>query len=39
VNFRYGYSIGFGKADHSKTVELLKQRYPDYAIRWDDEGY
>ncbi|XP_049768940.1 sex-regulated protein janus-A-like isoform X1 [Schistocerca cancellata] len=35
----YGYSQGFGKADHSKTVEILKTAYPDYNITWSDEGY
>ena len=35
----YGYSMGFGKANHQKTVEILKRRYPDYTIDWSDEGY
>ncbi|PIK36301.1 hypothetical protein BSL78_26868 [Apostichopus japonicus] len=36
----YGYSVGFGKADHSITVGLLKSRYPDYtSITFSDEGY
>lgn len=35
----YGYSMGFGKADHTKTVKELKQVYPDYNIEWSDEGY
>ena len=35
----YGYSMGFGKADHTKTVEVLKQRYPDYKIEWSNDGY
>ena len=35
----YGYSTGFGPADHQVTVEILKQKYGDYKITWSDEGY
>ncbi|XP_033119527.1 14 kDa phosphohistidine phosphatase-like [Anneissia japonica] len=36
----YGYSVGFGKADHAITVGLLKKKYPDYdSITWNNEGY
>ena len=35
----YGYSVGYGKADHTKSVELLKKHYPDYEIEWTDDGY
>ncbi|XP_076232223.1 14 kDa phosphohistidine phosphatase isoform X2 [Calliopsis andreniformis] len=35
----YGYSQGFGKADHEVSVNLLKKKYPDYTITWSDEGY
>ncbi|XP_044595357.1 14 kDa phosphohistidine phosphatase-like [Cotesia glomerata] len=35
----YGYSQGFGKADHTIAVGLLKKKYPDYTITWSDEGY
>ncbi|XP_026469141.1 14 kDa phosphohistidine phosphatase-like [Ctenocephalides felis] len=35
----YGYSQGFGKADHEQSVELLKQKYPEYDISWSDDGY
>ncbi|XP_029166425.1 14 kDa phosphohistidine phosphatase-like [Nylanderia fulva] len=35
----FGYSQGFGKADHQVSVELLKKKYPDYDITWSDEGY
>ncbi len=35
----YGYSMGFGRADHTKTVELLKEAYPGYEIEWSNEGY
>ncbi len=31
--------MGFGKADHSKTAELLKEKYPGYTVEWSDEGY
>jgi phosphohistidine phosphatase len=30
---------GFGKADHEVTVGLLKKKYPDYSVSWNDEGY
>jgi len=35
----YGHSIGFGRADHTKTVEVLKTTFPDYKIEWSNEGY
>ena len=36
----YGYSVGFGKADHQKTVELLQDSYSNYkSISFSDEGY
>ncbi|GJQ72589.1 putative sex-regulated protein [Trypoxylus dichotomus] len=35
----YGYSQGYGKADHRVAVELLQKSYPDYSITWSDEGY
>ncbi|XP_060526185.1 14 kDa phosphohistidine phosphatase-like [Cylas formicarius] len=35
----YGYSQGYGKADHKQTVDILKSQYPDYSITWADEGY
>ncbi|KAJ8038480.1 14 kDa phosphohistidine phosphatase [Holothuria leucospilota] len=36
----YGYSMGFGRADHSITVSLLKERYPSYSsITFSNEGY
>jgi hypothetical protein len=31
--------MGFGKADHARTVEKIKVKYPDYRIEWSDEGY
>ncbi|XP_059214234.1 14 kDa phosphohistidine phosphatase [Centropristis striata] len=35
----YGYSIGFGRANHAVTTEKLKEQYPDYEVTWDNEGY
>nr|CAD7256671.1 unnamed protein product [Timema shepardi]CAD7403348.1 unnamed protein product [Timema poppensis]CAD7569464.1 unnamed protein product [Timema californicum] len=35
----FGYSIGFGRADHELTVGVLKKNYPDYEITWSNEGY
>ncbi|XP_023311894.1 14 kDa phosphohistidine phosphatase-like [Anoplophora glabripennis] len=35
----YGYSQGYGKADHQLTVDILKKQYPDYNVGFSDEGY
>jgi phosphohistidine phosphatase len=35
----YGYSMGYGKANHERTVDELKKKYPAYKIEWSDEGY
>lgn len=35
----YGYSMGFGRANHAVSTEKLKARYPDYEVTWDNEGY
>ena len=35
----YGFSQGFGQADHSKTCELLRKHYSDYKVDWSNEGY
>ncbi|CAN8005375.1 unnamed protein product [Ixodes hexagonus] len=36
----FGYSQGYGKADHSKTVEVLKEFYPNYdSITFSNDGY
>jgi len=35
----YGYSLGFGKANHERSVEILQTKYPDYKIECSDEGY
>ncbi|CAL7947804.1 unnamed protein product [Xylocopa violacea] len=36
----YGYSQGFGKANHEVSVALLKKKYPDYSITCSDcDGY
>jgi len=38
--FVYGYSQGFGKADHTIACQLLKDHFKDYkSIKWSDEGY
>ncbi|KAJ7338413.1 hypothetical protein JRQ81_012027 [Phrynocephalus forsythii] len=33
----FGLSTGYGKADHSMTVEILKKTYKDYEITWSDD--
>ncbi|MGH0125482.1 UNVERIFIED_CONTAM: hypothetical protein FKN15_054579 [Acipenser sinensis] len=33
----FGLSTGFGKADHSVTVEKLKTVFTDYEITWSDD--
>ncbi|XP_020784680.1 14 kDa phosphohistidine phosphatase [Boleophthalmus pectinirostris] len=35
----YGYSMGYGRANHAVTTEKLKERYPDYEVTWSNEGY
>ncbi|XP_031565026.1 14 kDa phosphohistidine phosphatase-like [Actinia tenebrosa] len=35
----YGYSMGFGRANHSITVEKLKKDYPNYKITYTNDGY
>ncbi|KAG9266245.1 14 kDa phosphohistidine phosphatase [Astyanax mexicanus] len=35
----YGYSMGFGRANHAVSTEKLQVRYPDYEITWANEGY
>ncbi|XP_051153345.1 14 kDa phosphohistidine phosphatase-like isoform X2 [Leptopilina boulardi] len=35
----YGYSQGFGKADHEVSVDLIKKKYPSYEVTWSNEGY
>ena len=35
----YGYSMGFGRANHARAVEILQAQYPEYRIEWRDEGY
>nr|XP_039263734.1 sex-regulated protein janus-A-like [Styela clava] len=35
----YGYSMGYGKADHSLTKTILQKKYPDYKIEISDKGY
>uniref|UniRef100_A0A915Q0G1 Sex-regulated protein janus-B n=1 Tax=Setaria digitata TaxID=48799 RepID=A0A915Q0G1_9BILA len=35
----YGYSQGYGPADHQKSVDILKVAYPSYKITFSNEGY
>ena len=35
----HGYSVGYGKADHSVTADLLKKAEPGSIVTFDDEGY
>ncbi|KXJ23584.1 14 kDa phosphohistidine phosphatase [Exaiptasia diaphana] len=35
----YGYSMGFGRADHQETVRILQANYPSYNISWSNDGY
>lgn len=38
--FIYGYSQGYGRADHTISQKLLKEKFPDYHdISWSNEGY
>ncbi|XP_026294329.1 14 kDa phosphohistidine phosphatase isoform X2 [Frankliniella occidentalis] len=35
----YGYSQGYGRADHEITTNLIKKDYPDYNVSWTNDGY
>ncbi|XP_017953686.1 sex-regulated protein janus-A [Drosophila navojoa] len=35
----YGFSQGFGKADHVESKRILQTKYKDYEIETTDEGY
>ena len=36
----YGYSQGYGLADHAKSVELIKAKFPDYGkVTFSNDGY
>ncbi|ODM96220.1 Extracellular exo-alpha-(1-_5)-L-arabinofuranosidase [Orchesella cincta] len=35
----FGYSQGYGRADHTLTVELIKKSYPTHEITWSNDGY
>lgn len=35
----YGYSQGYGKADHEETRRILLAEYADYDIETSDDGY
>lgn len=38
--FIFGYSQGFGRADHTITQKLVQSKYPDYTdVTWSNEGY
>jgi phosphohistidine phosphatase len=39
ISLNGNFFQGYGKADHTISVELLKKVYPDYEITWSDEGY
>ena len=37
----YGYSVDFGKADHEKTVNMIKEveTFSSWDISFSDDGY
>ncbi|ESO86341.1 hypothetical protein LOTGIDRAFT_150831 [Lottia gigantea] len=35
----YGYSQGFGRADHAITAKLLERKYKEYDITFTNDGY
>ncbi|XP_017463632.1 PREDICTED: 14 kDa phosphohistidine phosphatase-like [Rhagoletis zephyria] len=35
----YGYSQGYGQADHSISCALVKKEYPEYTVTWSNDGY
>ena len=38
--FVYGYSQGYGRADHSLATDIIKKKYSGYTdISWSNDGY
>jgi len=35
----FGYSQGYGRADHKITADLIKKKYPDCEVTTSNEGY
>ena len=35
----YGYSIGFGRPDHSIAADAIKTQFPNLKVDWNDDGY
>lgn len=35
----YGYSVGYGRADHALACTVLRRAYPTYHVEWSDDGY
>jgi hypothetical protein len=38
----YGFSQAYGRADHSRTAELVRRAFPAYAadaVVWSNDGY
>ncbi|GAB1598592.1 14 kDa phosphohistidine phosphatase-like [Argonauta hians] len=35
----FGYSKGYGQADHAITAAILSRKYPEHKVKWSNEGY
>jgi phosphohistidine phosphatase len=35
----YGYSVGFGAADHSLCARAIKEQFPHFTVTHNNEGY
>ena len=35
----YGYSIGFGRPDHSIAAQAIQEAFPELQVDWNDDGY
>lgn len=35
----FGYSVAYGKPDHSVAQAILQGVFPEYDVTWSDEGY
>lgn len=35
----YGYSMGYGLADHALSVAILKAAMPSFSMSWTNDGY
>lgn len=35
----FGYSQAYGQAEHSITAAMVGKKFPDFTVKWSNEGY